>query len=52
MLEADEEGETGILSTYLRADGTGAHLLSIPNTRALIPIPAPRLPERLSVICK
>lgn len=37
LLEADEEGETGILSTYLRADGTGAHLLSIPNTGTAYP---------------
>lgn len=37
VLEANDKEETGILSTYLRADGTGAHLLSIPNTGTAYP---------------
>lgn len=38
VLEAEEDPDAnGILSTYLRADGTGSHLLSIPNTGTAYP---------------
>ncbi len=36
ILQASE-GENEILATYLRADGTGAHLLKIPNTGTAYP---------------
>ena len=38
ILQASEE-ENDILATYLRADGTGAHLLKIPNTGIGYPHP-------------
>lgn len=37
IIEAVEDGEDGVLSTYLRADGNGAHLLWIPNTGTAYP---------------
>jgi 3-oxoacyl-[acyl-carrier-protein] synthase III len=37
ILQAAEPGENDILATYLRADGTGAHLLKIPNTGTAYP---------------
>lgn len=37
VLEATDIEDNGILSTYLRADGTGSHLLSIPNTGTAYP---------------
>lgn len=37
VLESCPADQSGILSTYLRADGTGSHLLSIPNTGTAYP---------------
>ncbi|MGD9680980.1 MAG: beta-ketoacyl-ACP synthase III [Candidatus Obscuribacterales bacterium] len=37
IIEAVEDDENGVLSTYLRADGNGAHLLWIPNTGTAYP---------------
>lgn len=37
IIEACKKANNGILSTYLRADGNGAHLLWIPNTGTAYP---------------
>ncbi len=44
VLQASES-ENDILSTYLRADGSGAHLLKIPNTGTKFPHANMNLPE-------
>lgn len=37
VMQACEDGPTEILATYLRADGSGGHLLHIPNTGSAYP---------------
>jgi len=48
ILQATEAANNEILGMYLRSDGTGAHLLKIPNIGTNYPHPGKDLPEKQS----